>query len=623
MSNNFNNKEEYSRENGNLEVVKSSAPSNSRQESFVDNKSIKDEKSKNIIIGTLNVFSSPLKKRHEKHYKESTFHFIADIVLVLIIVGLAFAWYLASQIKVEEVVDLVIKSEKSIVVGAKLQNFEIEYKNKSDKTMQDSNITVSFPRSFLLDSVMPEEIFDATSNTFRLGNLESGANGKVKIRGAVFGDIGVHQSLSSVFNFNINNKKESVLNSLMYLVEDSALDISLSFPGEVYSGTAFTSTVILSNTSNIALNDVELHFDSDNKILIKKVDCGDKCEVQNDVMYFPKIDVDEKIEVELEEISSSDIGLIPFVFTAFASDGNNKFKQVVVEKNMTIREPGFQVEITPRSQVINTNKVVNYHVNYKNNENNDIDEVKIKFISNNDNFIINKFENNKNFSISDGVLHISDKIKSGDEASFDLGVYFSRKHLKENQKASLISDISYVSSGKDVHYQKSSAEISVLSNLKVISKGLYYSPQGDQLGVGPIPPIVDVPTSYWIYWEFTNFGNDLSDFTMTADLPEGVVWTGNKSLLSGKLEYAEISRRILWTVDDVAKSNGEYKARFEVSVIPSAFDVGDVLNLIQNTEYNTFDTFCNQKIINNLKNIDTNLVDDRMVAGKGEVVSLK
>ena len=69
--------------------------------------------------------------------------------------------------------------------------------------------------------------------------------------------------------------------------------------------------------------------------------------------------------------------------------------------------------------------------------------------------------------------------------------------------------------------------------LNVRSAGYYYSPQGDQLGIGPLPPMVDIQTNYWIFWQIGNFNSDLENFTLTAQLPENIVWTGKKSLLAG------------------------------------------------------------------------------------------
>ena len=39
------------------------------------------------------------------------------------------------------------------------------------------------------------------------------------------------------------------------------------------------------------------------------------------------------------------------------------------------------------------------------------------------------------------------------------------------------------------------------AELNVSSVAYYTSPQGDQLGIGPIPPIVEKTTNYWLFWE--------------------------------------------------------------------------------------------------------------------------
>ena len=86
-------KETYSRDEGNLSVV--SENNNSRNLGSNKNTDktglsltsdgLNMGNGSNLFIGSLNIGSN-LRKRHDKHYKDSKFHLIVDIVMAFIII---------------------------------------------------------------------------------------------------------------------------------------------------------------------------------------------------------------------------------------------------------------------------------------------------------------------------------------------------------------------------------------------------------------------------------------------------------------------------------------------------------------------------------------------------------
>jgi hypothetical protein len=162
-------------------------------------------------------------------------------------------------------------------------------------------------------------------------------------------------------------------------------------------------------------------------------------------------------------------------------------------------------------------------------------------------------------------------------------------------------------------------EIIVPTTLKINSAAYYYSPQGDQLGVGPLPPMVDIQTNYWVFWELENFNRNLQNLTITAQLPDNVVWTDNKTVLAGNLKFGEITRKIVWQTGQLERNQGPYKVGFEIGLIPVQADVGNILDLVTNIQYSAVDSLGN-KLEGVLDKIDTDLVLDELSTGKGEVI---
>jgi len=156
--------------------------------------------------------------------------------------------------------------------------------------------------------------------------------------------------------------------------------------------------------------------------------------------------------------------------------------------------------------------------------------------------------------------------------------------------------------------------------LSVKAMGQYYSLEGDQLGVGPLPPVVDIPTNVWIFFEIENFNGNLEKFSLTAQLPENVIWTNKKSVLAGKLNFGQIGKRVVWEVDLIDQKDKVYKAGFEISLIPTQSDLGKVLDLVTDIKFSAVEQSCQSEIDGSLDNITTDLIFDSLASGKGKVI---
>lgn len=161
-------------------------------------------------------------------------------------------------------------------------------------------------------------------------------------------------------------------------------------------------------------------------------------------------------------------------------------------------------------------------------------------------------------------------------------------------------------------------DLQVASDLKLRTRVYYHSPQGDQLGAGPLPPQVGLPTNYWVDLNLSDFSLDLENFVFSLQLPAQVDFTGKQSLLSGSLKYNEKNRRLIWAIPNF-DANTNAQAGFEIQLVPGEEDLGKVLNLITNIRYSAFDKVSNSEISGALGNLDTNLKFDNLNQGQGRV----
>ncbi len=162
--------------------------------------------------------------------------------------------------------------------------------------------------------------------------------------------------------------------------------------------------------------------------------------------------------------------------------------------------------------------------------------------------------------------------------------------------------------------------LKLITNLKINVNAYYHSRQGDQLGSGPIPPMVGLPTNYWVFFEVDNQGNGLNNLTVSAKLPDSVTLSSRKTLSAGEFSYDESQKRITWKVDKTTIGNGRYQSGFEIQLFPTTKQIGLEPLLLTNISYVATDSYTGERLSGKLPSIDTDLPYDVINKGQGKVL---
>lgn len=424
-----------------------------------------------------------------------------------------------------------------------------------------------------------------------------------------------------LFAFYYQTNKNIFLNNVNKAIHNSVLAMDLSLPDEVYQGVEFDGEIKLKNNGVSDLEKIELEF-INSSLEIKQSNYT----LNNNSIILNKVKAGEEITIIFSAISHGKEGKALLTLVGLIDLGDRKIKRAEIKKEIVIKVSKFKVTINSDKKNILSNEEVVFRLNYKNEEKENINNIKLTLATGNDKFNLSNISSigtnpsSPKITKENNILIIK-SIESGEGGYIDFKVKFSKRKIITEQKAYLVIAINYDIGEEKVYYVSRSPKLCVLSDINLKSAGYYYSQQGDQLGVGPLPPIVDMQTNYWIFWEMDNFGNDLKDATFIAQLPENVIWVNNKSLSAGNLQYSETARRVFWTVNEASKNNGNYRVGFEVGIVPLQEDVGKVLKLLSNINFSASDNFCEEEIIKTeFKDIATNLDKDRLAEGKGIVV---
>jgi hypothetical protein len=296
----------------------------------------------------------------------------------------------------------------------------------------------------------------------------------------------------------------------------------------------------------------------------------------------------------------------------------------VVKPQIDLNNPPLSTEIKTKEEAIYPNTPVAAEIVLKNNGNESIKNLSFNLESLDNNFTVTKIEETSAkdsslvLKINGTKITIAD-LPAGATSSKSLKVYF-----KTNIKNAKL--ISWQANGEYYFYKQLFKNTIPLTSIKIAAAvqaraaAYYNSPQGDQLGSGPLPPIVGLPTNFWVFFKAEPSG-DFNGFIMSAKLPKNVSFTDNYSLLAGNMTYNKDTRQVIWQVDSLTAGASDYRAGFELELIPDSGQLGKNALLAHDIKFQAQDTFSGLKDSGSLNSLDTGLEEDPVNQGDGKVTN--
>ncbi|MCF7820795.1 MAG: hypothetical protein K9M44_05025 [Candidatus Pacebacteria bacterium] len=603
------NPSEYSQEAGNLSIVKEEETSLDKSSTGLklSSEGLKMGKGANVVIGSINI-GSELRKRHERHYKNSRIHLIADIVMAGIIVILLITLLWLTFWKPANQINLSSQTKTQVQSGA-LETFTLKYETRHRS--EDISIAVKLPKNFQLVETFPKS-YNRETNTFDLSNLSAGSNGEIKIIGYVFGHIGSQQGLGFTFNCS-NCGKNGVLNSLLYNIEESVLDLQVLAPDNFYNNLETVVKITLKNNSSKSLENIIIK-PSQNWRLAGSDD------IYNNQLIISQLNPQESKDLNLNLIPLIAEGESELNLSLFLEKNNILYEQDNYRKSVLISNPKLKTFLNNNSLGSDILKPIDFSLSYRNEENLPISNLNFKIRSNPE-FTLKSLklkESNANIELVDNLIIIKNQTLKDQLQLINFSAEFEKKQNKINQALTLLAETSYVVGAQSINYETESQPLKLNSEIQAEATAYFYSPQGDQIGIGPMPPIAGLPTTYWIFLDVSNFGNQLTDISVSGELAENVFWEDKKSLTKGNLRYGANNKNFVWEVDNF-KEEDSGSARFAVRLQAQDNMIGETPILINNLNLSAYDTFAKKQINFSLPAINTDLSQDKLSQGQGEV----
>lgn len=180
--------------------------------------------------------------------------------------------------------------------------------------------------------------------------------------------------------------------------------------------------------------------------------------------------------------------------------------------------------------------------------------------------------------------------------------YFAMPKANQSEK------ISAAGNSEEIAKQK------IMRELKLSAICRYTLAEGDQLGVGPLPPHAGETTKYWIFLSPSTNYFDVNDVTITANLADNVVFTGRTSAISETgINYDEANRQISWKISRLSYATDASippGAAFEIAFLPTPDQAGHSAKLLTNIRITGQDAVSAVQISDAVPDLTTRIKED-------------
>ncbi len=157
------------------------------------------------------------------------------------------------------------------------------------------------------------------------------------------------------------------------------------------------------------------------------------------------------------------------------------------------------------------------------------------------------------------------------------------------------------------------------SDVALASEARYFTEEGAPLGAGPLPPVAGKTTSYRVFWSVNKTLHPLENLQVTAVLPASVAWGAASSSQAGTLSYDDATRTVTWSLNRMPEDVDALEASFEIQLTPTEFDVGRFAQLLGESRLSATDPTVSEPVIRALPPITSDLQDDEGARNKGVV----
>ena len=582
---------------------------------------------------------APLHRRYRARYhgrhEYPRLIFSLDLLLAGMLAGFAIAllaFLFFNRDSIARQVDLSAVVAPVIVSSGAPSTLVFTWHNTSDEALRGAVLNLSYPDHFLLQELVYLEN-RVEAGRVALGTIPPEGSGSIKVRGVMFGDVGGEQVFGStlIFRYGERNRQSVKEATHTFKPETSALTIEADIADTLISEQRVRGTIRLHNTGPIdfgavAITPAESNFDF-------QIVSGD-ARPQGTTWIVPRLISGASAELAFEGRAPKTEGerVTDWSFAASFTFDETVYFQGETRHPFTLIPSPLRLELSADTPTLPPGGALSVTGVFRNVSNEPVSNL-VFFLEGDSPFLARRDGKKSAYDVKDDrwiALDAPQLVSPGEEGSFQLSVPVrasipqSAATLYENLSAqvSLGAEFKIPTIDTEASVRTQRVALPITSPIRFSSFGRYSTIQGDQIGRGPLPPIVGEETKYWIFWNVNGTTNALQNVKITATLPSYAHAGDKQSVSVGHVAQFD-DGGVSWMIDELpptfAPGSKNVGIAFEVAVVPSEDQAGQVLTILDSVHLTATDAFTGEIVQAYGARVTTDLPNDAMARGFSHV----
>ena len=583
-----------------------------------------------------------IEKYYHKKYHLKFVHakklFAFDITMLLSVVfltALSVFWFTYNPFISDQISLTITPSENKIRSGDYI-TYAIEIQNNSDTKLISPKLNIHLPVGFIFDKAIPTETFSVAESSFALKNLPEKNSRTVTVGGWSFGVPSAEERLTVELSYQQERRgiQETKTTSLLQTHRESVINLTVDTSKTLVAQGTQPITLTVKNNSDKKIDKIQLPIAPGQGLNLINI-APNNGETKENIWQITNLEPGAEAVLKAllnssfsDTVTNATISLTPSIFI-----NNADIKQETIEQTLEITHPRLNIlsnwdtaknyvepgeTLTLKTKIENTGDIDLQNLNLEIPIPLKIVDVDRLTKQNHGSYKNQKLTINKTFAANLANLPARQAV--------NLTINIPINYIPQGEKDITIflnpKIGGLVKNSESVYeIETQTDKIKVGTALNIDAETRYYTDDGDQLGRGPLPPKVGKETKYWILTKITNTSSRVSNVKLTANLPDYVKWTGKTSVSEGNaIQYDETNKTISWSVSKFLP-HSDAGVYFEVSITPTAAQIGASPILIKNIILSGRDEFTGADIIKTHSNLDSSLLTDKMAQQKGVTVA--
>lgn len=590
-----------------------------------------------ITLGPWRFVVRHLGKRYQVRYRFNRKHLVADVLLASAALGLIVAnififlaftkWTVSLQVRLAVEVPTEIRSGEPVDVVVRYAN------TARQGLVDDAVLSVTLPQSFVLQT-SSDARFDSQTGQLVIGALPAGSGGELHLSGEVWQSVGTPLPLTVDLRYRqyapVDNRlswRDDKAVTKTGTVIGSAVRCAVNRQAVVAVGSPSPYSVTCTNGSARTFSDLSVHFTTadgqavvagpgvvDQRWAIGALAPGTSATMSG-TLTWQAAPADAELTAELtgtvgdralvlERLPTAFHVLVPHVSWAVVTNDQGTYAPVLGE-------------------------TLTYQLTLTNDESFALEQPVVAIRFDDERYRLDSLTASFPHTLAGRLVTFDalDTLGPGESATiaFTVGLgtelgsapYHLRFVPQVTYQATVDGQSATVTAVASALEQPLSARVTVSTLVR------YYTPEGEQLGIGPIPPVVGIPTKYRAIWRVETLPNAIRDVTVTATLPDNVRWTGEESVSAGAaLEFHPKTRTLTWRIPRVdVGASVPATAAFALEITPLVSQIGRVVPLVNTTTATATDAVTSREVSAVASPVSTDLRGDPLIQGRSAVVS--